>query len=184
MMPRTAALLADTALSTLAAGPAPGDTGKPDAAAQNIIVEASKGQKSADRVTGLQPGGGLINKETAPKSRSTVSNDYIQKQAPAQSSFILVQLLPGVVVSEVDPWGLSGGELTMRGLDQTEMAFIWEGSPIADVGVYTTYPSEFADNENLEELSPQQGSSNIDTPTINGSDLTNTIANSSASIAA
>ncbi|WP_428394044.1 TonB-dependent receptor [Lichenicoccus sp.] len=164
MTPRTAALLAGSALSTLAAAPAPTAKG-----AQNIVVEASKGHKSADGVTGLQPGGGLIKKETAPKSRSTVSNDYIQKQAPAQSPFILVQLLPGVVVSEVDPWGISGGALSMRGLDQTEMAFIWEGSPIADIGLYTTYPSEFADNENLDELSLQQGSSNIDTPTINGS---------------
>ena len=136
---------------------------------ESIVVQASKGHHSADGVTGLQPGGGLIKKEVAPKSRSTVSKDYIAKQAPAQSPFMLVQLLPGVVVSEVDPWGLSGGQISMRGLDNTEMAFIWEGSPISDVGAYTTYPSEFADNENLEDLSLQQGSSNIDTPTINGS---------------
>ncbi|MCQ8240917.1 TonB-dependent receptor [Rhizosaccharibacter radicis] len=120
-------------------------------------------------MTGLEPGGGLIKVQVQPKSVSTVSKDYIQKQAPAQSPFMLVQLLPGAVVSEVDPWGLSGGSIALRGLDQTEMAFIWEGMPIADVGVYTTYPSEFADNENLEELTLQQGSSNIDTPTINGS---------------
>lgn len=162
----TATLLAGTALSTLAlpaSAPAADDHG------ESILVQASKGHRSADGVTGLQPGGGLIKKEVAPKSRSSVTKDYIQKQAPAQSPFMLVQLLPGVVVSEVDPWGLSGGSLSMRGLDQTEMAFIWEGSPIADIGLYTTYPSEFADNENLEELSLQQGSSNIDTPTINGS---------------
>ena len=98
-----------------------------------------------------------------------MSKDYIAKQPPAQSPFMLVQLLPGAVVEEQDPWGLSGGALTLRGLDNTEMAFIWEGMPIADVGVYTTYPSEFADGENLEDLSLQQGSSNIDTPTDNGS---------------
>ena len=166
MRSRAALLLSGTTLSglLLAIGAARADD-KPE----SIVVQASAGHHTADGVTGLQPGGGLIKKETAPKSRSTVSKDFIQKQAPAQSPFILVQLLPGVVASEVDPWGLSGGKLTMRGLDNTEMAFIWEGSPIADVGVYTTYPSEFADNENLEELSLQQGSSNIDTPTINGS---------------
>ena len=169
MTPRiaTATLLAGTALSTLALLPATATAA--DDKGESIVVEANKGHHSADGVTGLQPGGGLIKKEVAPKSRSSVTKDYIQKQAPAQSPFMLVQLLPGVVVSEVDPWGLSGGALAMRGLDQTEMAFIWEGSPIADVGLYTTYPSEFADNENLEELSLQQGSSNIDTPTINGS---------------
>ena len=120
-------------------------------------------------MTGLQPGGGLIKIQVAPKSVSTVTKDFILKQAPATSPFMLVQLLPGADVSEVDPWGLSGGAIALRGLDQTEMAFIWEGSPIADIGVYTTYPSEFADTENLDELTLQQGSSNIDTPTINGS---------------
>lgn len=164
----TAALLTGTALSTLTS--MPGFAAAPaDDASESILVQANKGHHSADGVTGLQPGGGLIKKEVAPKSRSTVSKDYVAKQAPATSPFMLVQLLPGVVVSEVDPWGISGGTLSMRGLDNTEMAFIWEGSPISDVGLYTTYPSEFVDNENMEELSLQQGSSNIDTPTINGS---------------
>ena len=90
--------------------------------------------------------------QVAPKSISTVTTDYILKQPPATSPFMLIQLLPGADVSEVDPWGLSGGSISLRGLNQTEMAFIWEGSPIADVGVYTTYPSEFADSENLDEL--------------------------------
>ena len=136
---------------------------------EDVTVKARNPVHSADGVTGLQPGGGLMKIQVAPKSVSTVSKDYIQKQSPATSPFMLVQLLPGAVVEEQDPWGLSGGALTLRGLDQTEMAFIWEGMPIADVGVYTTYPSEFADGENLEDLTLQQGSSNIDTPTDNGS---------------
>jgi iron complex outermembrane receptor protein len=175
-----ALLLAGTAVSTLPAiGPVQAQTipvsspasqtGRKASGSEAITVVGTAGHKSADGVTGLQPGGGLIKVQVAPKSVSTVTNDYIQKQPPAQSPFMLVQLLPGAVVSEVDPWGLSGGSLSLRGLDQTQMAFVWEGMPIADIGVYTTYPSEFGDGENLEELSLQQGSSNIDTPTINGS---------------
>ena len=140
-----------------------------DANGEAITVTGTAAHKTADGVTGLQPGGGLISVQFAPKSISTVNRDYILKQAPATSPFMLTQLLPGADVSEVDPWGLSGGSIALRGLNQTEMAFIWEGSPIADVGVYTTYPSEFADSENLQDLTLQQGSSNIDTPTINGS---------------
>lgn len=136
---------------------------------ETIVVRATPGHHTADGVTGLQPGGGLIKAEYDSKSTSTVSIDFIQKQSPATSPFMLAQLLPGAVVSEVDPWGLSGGQLALRGLDQTEMAFIWEGMPIADVGNYSTYPSQFVDAENMSELSLQQGSSNIDTPTINGS---------------
>ncbi len=116
MMPRTATatLLAGTALSTLALPSATATAA--DDNGESILVEANKGHHSADGVTGLQPGGGLIKQEVTPKSRSSVTKDYIQKQAPAQSPFMLVQLLPGVVVSEVDPWGLSGGALAMRGL--------------------------------------------------------------------
>ena len=192
------ALLCGTALSTMAAmtldaGPAEAQTsqaavapasntpdtpvggagpvGKANAEANSeaITVTAAAAHKTADGVTGLQPGGGLITVQVAPKSVSTVTTDYILKQAPATSPFMLTQLLPGADVSEVDPWGLSGGSISLRGLNQTEMAFVWEGSPIADIGVYTTYPSEFSDSENLDELTLQQGSSNIDTPTINGS---------------
>ncbi len=162
---------ATAATPTAARGPATAKTARPavDANGEAITVTGTAGHKTADGVTGLQPGGGLIKVQVAPKSISTVGKDYILKQAPASSPFMLAQLLPGADVSEVDPWGLSGGSISLRGLNQTEMAFIWEGSPIADVGVYTTYPSEFADTENLEDLTLQQGSSNIDTPTINGS---------------
>ncbi len=169
---RAAAQASQPATPPAAAGAARGQAAGSGAVGANgeaITVTGVAGHKSADGVTGLQPGGGLIKAQVEPKSTSTVSKDYILKQAPATSPFMLVQLLPGADVSEVDPWGLSGGHLSLRGLNETEMAFIWEGSPIADVGVYTTYPSEFADSENLDELTLQQGSSNIDTPTINGS---------------
>jgi len=168
MLPRRAEAQSATSLPA-DASPATPRTTASQPGAEAITVSGTAGHHSADGVTGLQPGGGLIREQVAPKSVSTVSNDFIQKQAPATSPFMLVQLLPGAVVSESDPWGLSGGAISLRGLDQTEMAFIWEGMPISDVGVYTTYPSEFADGENLQDLSLQQGSSNIDTPTINGS---------------
>jgi hypothetical protein len=83
-----ATLLGGTALSMLAAAPAL--SAAPDNT-ESIVVQAGKGHHSADGVTGLQPGGGLIKKEVAPKSRSSVTKDYIQKQAPAQSPFMLVQ---------------------------------------------------------------------------------------------
>ncbi|MGI4744691.1 MAG: TonB-dependent receptor plug domain-containing protein, partial [Janthinobacterium lividum] len=146
----TAMLLCGTALSTTAiAGFADSALAQavPAGSAEAVTVIGNGGHKTADGVTGLQPGGGLIKIQVAPKSISTVTKDYILKQAPASSPFELVQLLPGANVAEVDPWGLSGGSMSLRGLDNTEMAFIWEGMPIADVGVYTTYPSEFADTE-------------------------------------
>ncbi|MFE8873214.1 TonB-dependent receptor plug domain-containing protein [Acetobacter persici] len=125
--------------------------------------------RSPDGVTGRQPGGGLIKPQTVPKSVSTVSRDFIQKQSPAQNPLQLVELLPGVVVGSADPFGLTGGTISLRGLDQSEMALMWEGAPATDIGIYTIDTSEFASNEDLEDMSVQQGSPNLDTPTINGS---------------
>lgn len=138
------------------------------AKAEDILVTV-RHHRSADGVTGQQPGGGLIRPETAPKSVSTVSRDFIQKQSPAQNLLQLVELLPGVVVGSADPFGVTGGTISLRGLDQSEIGMVWEGAPATDVGVYTIDTSEFASNENLEQVSVQQGSSNLDTPTINGS---------------
>ncbi|WP_244902258.1 TonB-dependent receptor [Gluconobacter frateurii] len=140
----------------------------PPTPAENIIVKIHR-RRSADGVTGLQPGGGLIKPETAAKSVSTVSRDFIQKQSPAQNPLQLVELLPGVVVGSADPFGLTGGTISIRGLDQSEMAMTWEGAPATDIGIYTIDTSEFASNEDLEDVSVQQGSPNSDTPTINGS---------------
>lgn len=135
---------------------------------ENIVVSVHQ-HRSADGITGRQPGGGLIKPETAPKSVSTVSRDFIQKQSPAQNPLQLVELLPGIVVGSADPFGLTGGTISLRGLDQSEMALTWEGAPAADIGIYTIDTSEFASNEDLEDMSVQQGSPNLDTPTINGS---------------
>lgn len=137
-------------------------------APENIVVKMHR-RRSVDGVTGLQPGGGLIKPETAAKSVSTVSRDFIQKQSPAQNPLQLVELLPGVVVGSADPFGLTGGTISIRGLDQSEMAMTWEGAPATDIGIYTIDTSEFASNEDLEDVSVQQGSPNSDTPTINGS---------------
>ncbi|MCP1238046.1 Plug domain-containing protein [Gluconobacter kondonii] len=137
-------------------------------APENIVVKMHR-RRSVEGVTGLQPGGGLIKPETAAKSVSTVSRDFIQKQSPAQNPLQLVELLPGVVVGSADPFGLTGGTISIRGLDQSEMAMTWEGAPATDIGIYTIDTSEFASNEDLEDVSVQQGSPNSDTPTINGS---------------
>ena len=69
-------------------------------------------------VTGERGGkGGVIVKEQRPKSRSTVSSEYIDSQAGGQSIFQSINLLPGIVFTNSDPYGSSGGAIRQRGFD-------------------------------------------------------------------
>ncbi len=133
---------------------------------ENVIVRAQP--RSATGVTGLEPGGGLITKQDAAVSRSTVSIDFIAKQAPTANAFELLRLTPGANVSTSDPYGLSPSvNITVRGLNSDEVAYIVEGAPLNDIGYYAGYPSQWIDTENLQTVTLQQGTVDLDTPTIN-----------------
>lgn len=123
----------------------------------------------ADGVNGRAPGGGLIRPQTAPKARSTISQDYIAKQAPAQNAYNLVKMAPGVVVANTDPAGHEKSALSMRGLTQDEIANVYEGMPLSSVGGYNLDLAWVIDTENIGSISVQPGSAGLDSPAINGS---------------
>jgi iron complex outermembrane receptor protein len=133
---------------------------------EKVIVRAPS--HSATGVTGVAPGGGLITEETAAVSRSTVSVDFIAKQAPTSNAFELLRLSPGANVSTSDPYGLSPSvNISVRGLNGDEVAYLVEGAPLNDIGYYAGYPSQWADSENITTVALQQGTVDLDTPTIN-----------------
>lgn len=126
------------------------------------------------RVVGVNPkrtaiGGGLMVRESAPKSVSTVTNAFIEKQNPASNPFQLLRMLPGVNVSSTDPMGATGGSLTMRGLGSSQIAFQLEGVPVNDIGNAATYPQEIVDAENIAQIKVEQGAADLDTPSANAS---------------
>jgi outer membrane receptor protein involved in Fe transport len=123
---------------------------------------------SALGVTGTAPGGGLITETKVPRSQSTVSVDFIAKQAAGANAFDLLRLTPGANNATSDPYGLSPGvNITLRGLNGDEVAYLLEGAPLNDIGYYAGYPSQWADTENLKTVTLTQGTSDLDTPTIN-----------------
>ncbi len=133
---------------------------------EQILVQARA--RSATGVTGIAPGGGLISPQDAPVSRSTVDTDFIAKQAPTSNAFELLRLAPGANVSTSDPYGLSPSvNIAVRGLNSDEVAYIVEGAPVNDIGYYAGYPSQWVDSENIKSVSLQQGSADLDTPTVN-----------------
>ncbi len=135
-------------------------------AIEKITVQART--RSATGVTGAEPGGGLIGAQDAAVSRSTVSTDFIAKQAPSASAFDLLRLSPGANTSSSDPYGLSPSvNLAVRGLNGDEIAYVLEGAPLNDIGYYAGYPSQWADSENVTSVTLQQGTADLATPTIN-----------------
>ncbi|EHH67522.1 TonB-dependent receptor [Gluconobacter morbifer] len=134
----------------------------PTDAARSEVVQVRGARHSS-------PGGGMMVAEDAAKSRSTVTQEFISKQTPGLNPMQLIAMLPGVNTTSVDPLGLNGGNMTMRGLNASQIGFTLEGFPINDIGSYAVYPQEIVDSENLRTINVEQGSADLDSPHISAS---------------
>ncbi|MBS1089784.1 TonB-dependent receptor [Gluconobacter wancherniae] len=139
-----------------------GNTAPTDQKEEHVSVNGHR--RYFDGVTRTAVGGGLMEKQDSAKSVSAVSRDFIEKQAPGQDPMQLIALLPGANVSSSDPAGLTGSNMSVRGLDQTQMGFTLEGFPINDIGNFAVYSQEIVDSENLKTISLAQGSADLDSP--------------------
>jgi iron complex outermembrane receptor protein len=167
------ALLASTGLAT----PLSQAVAQPDAGDTAILEKSGAKLRVPSRTTAEDivvtsvkrktVGGGLIKRQTAAKSVSTVSSAYIKTQASIQNVYQFVKLAPGALVATADPYGLSTQfSINVRGLGQDELGYVLEGMPLNDIGFYTAYPSQFIDSENIDEISLAQGSADLDSPVI------------------
>ena len=137
-------------------------------AQESLVVLGHPGAPTANGPVGGQPGGGLIRAETATRSLSTVSSDFLRRAAPTENAFQLVSLLPGANAASADPLGLSAeNTLSLRGLGSDEIGYVLDGMPLNDIAYYTGYPNQFADTENLDQISLSQGTGDLDSPVIN-----------------
>ncbi len=144
--------LAIWACCVLLAGPACAQSAARKPAIEKILVRA--------RVRPVGEDGAL--------SRSVVGQAFIARQAPTANAFELLRLVPGANVSTSDPYGLSPSvNISVRGLNGDEIAYLVEGAPVNDIGYYAGYPSQWADAENVRAVALQQGSVDLDTPTVN-----------------
>ncbi|QIP36669.1 TonB-dependent receptor [Komagataeibacter rhaeticus] len=149
-----------------ATGTAPTNGVEAKPVAETIHVTSSG--VSADGVTGRAMGGGLMHRETEAKSQTTVSRDFISKLAPATSAAQMLQFAPGANIASSDPFGLSNAtSINVRGMQQSEIGYLYEGAPIADVDTYTPYTTEWGDTENYQEVQLSQGQSDINAPLAN-----------------
>ncbi|MBO1360520.1 TonB-dependent receptor [Acetobacter sacchari] len=113
-------------------------------------------------------GGGMMRAETAAKAVSTVTHEYISKQSPASNALALIQMAPGANVAMGDPFGVSDESMiTVRGMNQQQIGYTFEGAPMNDPDDYTPNSSEWIDSENMDNVQLQQGSGELNSPLTN-----------------
>lgn len=120
---------------------------------EEIVVTASKRSQ------------GIIAAETAPKQRATIDSVYIEAKAPGQSILETLNLTPGLNFVNNDPYGNSGGNLRLRGLDGNRIALLQDGIPLNDSGNYAIFSNQQLDSELIERAVVNVGTTDIDSPT-------------------
>ena len=156
MMTKKLACLASTALvgSLLSATAAMAQSTGTDAVEQ-VVVTAST----------LKNQNGAIVAQTVPKSRSTVTQDFIARQVPGQTILDSLNLLPGVNFTNNDAYGSAGGDITIRGFDSQRVALLQDGIPLNDSGNYAIYPNQQMDSELISKVDVNLGTTDVDSPT-------------------
>ncbi|MEQ1867144.1 MAG: TonB-dependent receptor, partial [Micropepsaceae bacterium] len=117
-------------------------------------------------VTGERKGtNGQIVKEQRPKTRSTVTQDYLKTQPGGQTVFQSLNLAPGVNFTNSDPYGSSGGNVRVRGFDGNRVSLTVDGTPLNDTGNYAIFTNQMVDPEYLSRATVNTGTTDVDSPT-------------------
>ena len=163
------ALLASTVISagSLHAAPAKAEKtahpvqSQPHHKAPQIQQDPEEIRVSAERPLA----GGLMKRQHAPEATNSISALAIQQRGAASSPLQIAASLPGVNFGSSDAYGLSvRNNISVRGLDSTEMGWTIEGAPGVDQAYYWPYTETWADNENISDITLIAGTSRINDP--------------------
>lgn len=123
---------------------------------EDEIVITAAGRRSIE---------GLITAEQGAKARATITQDYIEQQAPGQSILNTINLVPGVNFTNSDAYGSSGGNLNIRGFDGNRVSLTFDGIPLNDTGNYAIYSNQQLDPELITRANVNLGTTDVDSPT-------------------
>jgi iron complex outermembrane receptor protein len=161
-MNRKSAFWATTALFTgllVSAGTASAQstgTEATETTVDDVVVVGQRGPRNID---------GAIVAETVGKTRSSITQEYIQTQPAGQTILQSLNLIPGVNFYNADPYGSSGGNIRLRGFDGNRVSLTFDGIPLNDTGNYATYTNQQLDPELIERATVNQGTTDVDSPT-------------------
>jgi iron complex outermembrane recepter protein len=108
--------------------------------------------------------GGVELPDTS-KTRAVLNSELIQRQTPGQTVNDIINQIPGVSFQNNDPYGSGGGTLTIRGFDNTRISQTFDGVPLNDSGNYALYSNQQLDQELIEQVNVNLGSTDVDSPT-------------------
>ncbi|MEE3623307.1 TonB-dependent receptor [Nitrospirillum sp. BR 11752] len=144
------------ALATAAAWTAPALAQSTASEMDEVVITGARKQPNI---------GGLIQAETAPKSKSTVTQEYLATQTAGQSVLASLNLLPGVNFTNNDAYGSSGGNIRIRGFDGNRVSLTFDGIPLNDTGNYAIYSNQVIDEELVNRATVNIGTTDVDSPT-------------------
>lgn len=121
-----------------------------------VVVTGSRGQANLN---------GVIVAETAPKTRSSIGQEFIARQASGQTILQTLNLVPGLNFVNGDAYGNSGGNIRLRGFDGNRVSLTFDGMPLNDTGNYAAYTNQQLDSELIERATVNQGTTDVDSPT-------------------
>lgn len=130
-------------------------SGTIDSEERTEIVVTSAGQKDV---------GGVRPVDTS-KTRQVLTSELIQRSTPGQSINDVINMIPGVSFQNNDPYGSSGGTLTIRGFDSSRVSQTFDGIPLNDTGNYAIYSNQQLDMELIDQVNVNLGTTDVDSPT-------------------
>lgn len=131
--------------------------------------EAATAPKAEVIITGKKLGMGLMVTEDAPKARSTITAEELEKQRPTGNAYEALEMLPSVNSYNYDATGLFGGGMSLRGFNSDQIGATINGVPVNDSGNFAVYPQEYVDQENTCSQTVTQGSTDVDSPQVGAS---------------
>jgi len=134
------------------------------ASAQSTASQATEVDKVVVTASGQRAVSGLIA-ETAPKSKSSINQEYIDKQPAGQTILDTLNQTPGLSFTNNDPYGSSGGNVRLRGFDGNRISLTFDGIPLNDTGNYAIYSNQQLDGELISRASVNMGTTDVDSPT-------------------
>src|SRR3546814_455957 len=93
------------------------------------------------------------------------SSDVCSSDLPGQTILDTINLVPGVVFTNNDAYGSSGGQLSIRGFSEDRISLTFDGVPLNDSGNYAIYSNQQLDPELIEQVNVNLGTTDVDSPT-------------------
>eukprot|EP01042_Synura_sphagnicola_P027917 gene27917-36033_t len=98
----------------------------------NAFAQSTATQETEVVIKGNKKGSGPLDKETGVKTKNVIGEQYIAKQSPGQTIADTLNVVPGYNFTNNDPYGSSGGNVRLRGLDGSRISLTFDGVQLND----------------------------------------------------